>query len=131
MGRLDGKVAFITGAGSGIARAASQIFTQEGAKVVIAELKPELGQAAEKLVRDAGGDATFVETNVTQEDSVKNAIEKTVEVYGKLDVLYNSAGGSIVEVCLIIPILTMTMLLSQTVMRARITKRNCSLFKPC
>ena len=56
-----------------------------------------MGQAAEKLVRDAGGDATFVETNVTQEDSVKNAIEKTVELYGKLDVLYNSAGGSIVE----------------------------------
>ncbi len=89
-----------------------------------------MDQTSEKLVRDAGGDATFVETNVTQEDSVKNAIEKTVEVYGKLDVLYNSAGGSIVEVCLIIPILTMTMLLSQTVMRARITKRNCSLFKP-
>ena len=57
MGRLDGKVAFITGAGSGIARAASLLFTQEGAKVVIAELKPELGQAAEKMVRDAGGDA--------------------------------------------------------------------------
>lgn len=97
MGRLDGKVAFITGAGSGIARAASQIFTQEGAKVVIAELKPELGQETEKLVRDAGADATFLETNVTQEDSVKNAIEKTVELYGKLDILYNSAGGSIVE----------------------------------
>lgn len=97
MGRLDGKVAFITGAGSGIARAASQIFTQEGAKVVIAELKPELGQETEKLVRDAGGAATFVETNVTQEDSVKNAIDKAVALYGKLDILYNCAGGSIVE----------------------------------
>ncbi len=97
MGRLAGKVAFITGAGSGIARAAAQIFTREGAKVVIAELKPELGQAAEKLVRDAGGDALFVETNVTKEDSVQNAIQKTVERYGKLDVLYNCAGGSVVE----------------------------------
>ena len=97
MGRLDGKVAFITGAGSGIARAASQIFSQEGAKVVIAELKPELGQETEKLVRDAGGDATFVETDVTKEDSIKNAIDKTVELYGKLNVLYNCAGGSIVE----------------------------------
>ena len=58
MGRLDGKVAFITGAGSGIARSATLLFTQEGAKVVIAELKPELGQATEDLVRDAGGDAT-------------------------------------------------------------------------
>ncbi len=97
MGRLDGKVVFITGAGSGIARAASQIFTREGAKVVIAELQPELGQAAEKLVREGGGEATFVETDVTKEDSVKNAIDTTLEVYGKLDVLYNSAGGSIVE----------------------------------
>ena len=97
MGRLDGKVVFITGAGSGIARAASQIFTREGAKVVIAELRPELGQAAETLVREGGGEATFVETDVTREDSVKNAITTTLEVYGKLDVLYNSAGGSIVE----------------------------------
>lgn len=76
MGRLDGKVAFITGAGSGIARSAAQLFTQEGAKVVIAELKPELGQATEDLVRDAGGDATCIETDVTQEDSVKIAIQK-------------------------------------------------------
>lgn len=97
MGRLDGKVVFITGAGSGIARAASQIFTREGAKVVIAELRPELGQAAETLVREGGGEATFVETDVTREDSVKNAIATTLERYGKLDVLYNSAGGSIVE----------------------------------
>ncbi len=97
MGRLDGKVVFITGAGSGIARAASQIFTREGAKVVIAELRPELGQAAETLVREGGGEATFVETDVTKEDSVKNALDTTLEVYGKLDVLYNSAGGSIVE----------------------------------
>ena len=49
------------------------------------------------ILRDAGGDATFIETDVTQEDSVKNAIQGTVECYGKLDVLYNSAGGSIVE----------------------------------
>ena len=97
MGRLEGKVAFITGAGSGIARAASHIFTREGAKVVIAELKPELGRACEQSVRAAGGDATFIETDVTKEDSVKNAIQHTVTRYGKLDVLYNSAGGSVPE----------------------------------
>jgi len=65
--------------------------------VVIAELKHELGQATEDLVRDAGGDAICVETDVTQEDSVKTAIQKTVERYGKLDILYNCAGGSIAE----------------------------------
>jgi len=68
-------VAFITGAGSGIARAASQIFTREGAKVVIAELKPDLGQAAENWSR-RWGDATFIATDVTKEDSVKSAIHK-------------------------------------------------------
>lgn len=95
MGRLDDKVAFITGAGSGIARAAAYIFAREGAKVVIAELKPELGKATELAVRDAGGDALFIETDVTKEDSVKQAIAATVARYGKLNVLYNCAGGSI------------------------------------
>ncbi len=97
MGRLAGKVAFITGAGSGIARAAARLFTQEGAKVVIAELRPELGQASEQEVHKAGGEATFIETDVTKEESVKSAIQKTVEHYGKLDILYNCAGGSVVE----------------------------------
>ena len=97
MGRLDGKVAFITGAGSGIARSAARIFTQEGAKVAIAELKPELGRETERLVRDAGGDAVFIETDVTIEGSVKNAIYQTVARYATLDILYNCAGGSIAE----------------------------------
>jgi len=97
MGRLQGKVAFLTGAGSGIARSAAHIFTREGAKVVIAELKSELGRACEQSVRQAGGDATFIETDVTKEESVKAAIAQTVTRYGKLDVLYNCAGGSVVE----------------------------------
>ena len=97
MGRLQDKVAFITGAGSGIARAAARMFTEEGAKVVIAEIQPDLGRECERLIREAGGDATFVETDVTKEDSVKTAIGATVEQYGKLDILYNSAGGSIAE----------------------------------
>jgi len=97
MGRLQGKVAFITGAGSGIARAAARLFAQEGAKVVIAELKPELGRASEQGVREVGGEATFVETDVTKEASVKSAIQQAVERYGGLHVLYNCAGGSVVE----------------------------------
>ncbi|MGO9059883.1 MAG: SDR family NAD(P)-dependent oxidoreductase [Candidatus Binataceae bacterium] len=95
MGDLDGKVAFITGAGSGIARAAARLFALAGAKVVIAELKPDLGRAAEAWVREAGGDACFVETDVTMEDSVRSAVAKGVATYGKLNVLYNCAGGSI------------------------------------
>ena len=97
MGRLEGKVAFITGAGSGIAKAAAGSFASEGARVVIAEIQPGLGRECERQIREAGGDATFVETDVTSEDSVVNAIRATVDQYGKLDVLYNSAGGSIAE----------------------------------
>jgi NAD(P)-dependent dehydrogenase (short-subunit alcohol dehydrogenase family) len=95
MGRLAGKVAFITGAGSGIARAAASIFSREGAYVALAEIKPELGSATEKLVRDAGRDALFVQTDVTKEDSVKRAIAAAVRRFGKIDVLYNCAGGSV------------------------------------
>jgi NAD(P)-dependent dehydrogenase (short-subunit alcohol dehydrogenase family) len=54
MSRLEGKVAFISGAGSGIARAAALLFAQEGAQVAIAELKPELGRSSEQVVRDSG-----------------------------------------------------------------------------
>jgi NAD(P)-dependent dehydrogenase (short-subunit alcohol dehydrogenase family) len=95
MGRLAGKVAFITGAGSGIARAAASLFASEGAKIAIAEIKPELGNSTEKLVRDAGGDALSIATDVTDENSVKAAISATVKRYGRIDVLYNCAGGSV------------------------------------
>ena len=97
MARLQDKVAFITGAGSGIARAAERLFAQEGARVVIAELKPELGRISEQAVRDLGGDAAFIETDVTKEESVKNSIQQTIKQFGKLDILYNCAGGSIVQ----------------------------------
>ena len=97
MGRLQDKVAFITGAGSGIAQVAARKFAEEGAKVLIAEIRADLGSECEGRIREAGGDATFVETDVTKEYSVRNAIQAAVEQYGKLDVLYNSAGGSVVE----------------------------------
>jgi NAD(P)-dependent dehydrogenase (short-subunit alcohol dehydrogenase family) len=96
-GRLAGKVAFITGAGSGIARAAARIFAREGARVVIAEIKDDLGQASEEAVKAAGGEATFIHTDVTKEDSVRQSIAAAVQRYGGLHVLYNCAGGSIVQ----------------------------------
>jgi len=97
MGRLQGKVAFITGAGAGIAKASALAFIREGAKVALAEINPELGRAAEKQAREAGGDAIFIETDVTQDASVKRAIDAAVERYGRLDILMNCAGGSLVE----------------------------------
>lgn len=97
MSQLQGKIAFITGAGSGIARAAARLFANEGAKVVIAELNPELGRASEEDVRSAGGDAIFVETDVTKEESVKNAVQQSIVRFGALNILYNCAGGSITQ----------------------------------
>lgn len=97
MGRLDGKVAFLTGAGAGIAKATALAFAREGAKVAIAEINADTGRIAESEVRAAGGDALFLETDVTRDESVKRAIDATVARYGRLDVLFNCAGGSLQE----------------------------------
>ncbi|MEE1556077.1 MAG: SDR family NAD(P)-dependent oxidoreductase, partial [Alphaproteobacteria bacterium] len=94
MGRLDGKVAVITGAGSGIARAAAGIFTREGAQVVVAELNPELGAAA---ALEAGNNAIFVPTDVTDEVSAEAVMKQAVEHFGGLHILFNCAGGSVLE----------------------------------
>lgn len=97
MGRLEGKVAFITGAGAGIAKVAALLFAREGAKVAVIELNPMTGAASEKAVKDQGGDALFVPTDITKEDSVRNAVAATVARFGKIDVLLNCAGGSDVK----------------------------------
>jgi len=97
MKRLDNKVAFITGAGAGIARASALAFCREGAKVAIIELNAETGRATERDVRAAGGEALFIETDVTQDDSVRRAVAATVAKFGKLNVIMNCAGGSLEE----------------------------------
>jgi NAD(P)-dependent dehydrogenase (short-subunit alcohol dehydrogenase family) len=94
MGRLEHKVAFITGSGSGIGRAGAIRFSREGAKVVVADISHEGGERTVAMARDLGGDATFVHTDVTAPESVERAIAATVAAYGKLDILYNDAGGS-------------------------------------
>lgn len=97
MGRLTGKVAFLTGAGAGIAKATAKAYVREGAKVAIIEINRETGRAAERELCEAGGEAVFVETDVTQDDSVRRAVEATVAGFGRLDVIMNCAGGSLQE----------------------------------
>lgn len=92
MSRLAGKVAIITGAGAGIGRAAARIFTREGAKVVVAELGAEAGAAS---ASEAGANARFIRTDVTDEASVKRMVQETRDAFGRIDVLLNCAGGSL------------------------------------
>ncbi len=94
MARLAGKVAFITGAGSGIGRATALLFAREGAKVAVAELNTQAGEETAHLVAQAGAEAIAVRTDVTEPDSVAAAIRKAVDAFGQLHVLHNNAGGS-------------------------------------
>jgi NAD(P)-dependent dehydrogenase (short-subunit alcohol dehydrogenase family) len=91
MRRLEEKVVFITGAGAGIGRAAAVLFAREGACVVVADIAVAAG---EETAHMAGNGAIAITTDVTDESSVRTAIQTTVEKFGRLDVLYNNAGGS-------------------------------------
>jgi len=90
--RLQGKVALITGAGSGMGRVAAQMFAAQGAKVVVAEFAVDAGEETVRRVADAGGEASFVKTDVSREDDARAMVDHAVERFGRLDVLYNNAG---------------------------------------
>ncbi len=92
MGRLEKKVAVITGAASGIGRAAAIRFAGEGASVIIADLNREGGESAVRECKENGGHAVFQHTDVTQEAAIQAAIARAVKEFGRLDIMYNNAG---------------------------------------
>ena len=101
MARLKNKVAFITGGGGGIGSATAERFAEEGAKVVIAEIDRAAGEAATSSARckgrKTGGDARFIETDVTSAESVEAAVKQTIKHYKSLHILHNNAGGSTLQ----------------------------------
>ncbi len=99
---FTGKVVLITGGGAGIGRESAILFAQHGAKVVINSVGPTSGQETVNLIRQKGGEAIFIRGDVANNAFCKQLVEKTVEAYGRLDILVNSAGivrpGNVCEV---------------------------------
>ena len=89
---FTGKVALITGGGGGIGRASALGFAQRGAKVVIVDLDQAAGEASAELVRQQGGEARFVRTDVTKSGDVQNYVKATLEAYDAIDCFFNNAG---------------------------------------
>ena len=91
-GMLSGKIALITGAASGIGQAAASVFVTHGASVVLADIQEEAGEATAQRIREAGGDAHFLRTDVTNESEVAALVRETVARHGRLDCAFNNAG---------------------------------------
>ena len=92
MGKLAGRVALITGAGSGIGQATALLFAKEGAKVVVADCAPRGGQETVKMIKEAGGDALYTQADVSKATDVEKMVTVTMKSYGRIDILFNNAG---------------------------------------
>jgi len=91
--RMEGKVALITGGSSGIGKAAALAFAAEGARVVIASRTQATGEEAVRAIRELGGDALWIKTDVSQSAQVEAMIQETIAAFGRLDYAFNNAGS--------------------------------------
>src|SRR6266705_240248 len=91
-GQLEGKVALVTGGASGIGRATALAFAREGAKLIIADMHEDGGQQTVHMITEQGGEATFVQVDVSRATETEMMIRSTVETYGRLDCAHNNAG---------------------------------------
>jgi NAD(P)-dependent dehydrogenase (short-subunit alcohol dehydrogenase family) len=90
--RLDGKVALITGGGSGMGKVASELFASEGARIVLTDVNDEAGVSTTAAITGAGGEAAYVHADVSQEADADAMVRTAIDRFGRLDVLYNNAG---------------------------------------
>jgi 3-hydroxybutyrate dehydrogenase len=97
MAKLDGKVALITGAASGLGKAIAELYAKNGAAVAIADINQQAADAAAAEIKAAGGKAIGIEMDVTNEDAVNAGTDKTVAEFGSLDVLISNAGVQIIN----------------------------------
>ena len=93
MGRVDGKIALVTGAASGIGRASAELLASEGAKVVLSDIDDTNGEAAAKGIVDAGGEAIFTHLDATNAEEWQAAVDVAVSTFGGLNILVNNAGA--------------------------------------
>ena len=90
--RIKDKIAVVTGAGSGIGRAIAELFAEEGARVAVADINVEGGRETVAAIEKAGGEAVFVETDVSRGPDVKALVQGTVDRWSRLDIMVNNAG---------------------------------------
>ena len=92
MNRLKNKTCIVTGSGSGIGKASALLLAEEGAKVVVVDLNEDNAKSTEKEINNFNGEAISLKINVSDENEVKNMIDKTIEKFGKVDILHNNVG---------------------------------------
>src|SRR5690606_9123691 len=93
-GRLAGKVALLVGAGAGIGEATAHLFAREGAQLVVADIREDVVKRVAEAITQAGYSAAYCHVDVSSDESVKALVATALERYGRLDILFNSAGGS-------------------------------------
>src|SRR5712692_2242204 len=91
-GMLEGKIALITGAGSGIGRATAQIFAREGARLILGDVVEAGGNETLRMIKETGADGIFVKGDVANEQDVERIVSQAVATYGRLDCAFNNAG---------------------------------------